>query len=493
MNFHRRLTLFILLGLLALPLAGNATHLAPFINLTEQGLTLSKAGLGLRNWGGGPVSLTVNVGGSVRFALLYWAGRERPCTLDGSGTNCPFTTPYKDQLMIFNGNPLTGTVIGTETQPTSAGGPILNVGYFADVTGIVAAAGTGSKTFTLADGDTNSNLWRLVGVALLVGYTDAANPLTYRVVIWDGADLAYGDDPTPGENRVTAPATLDHGAQSADRAADLYLFAVDGEATRPDNTTISNNPTLFNILNASDGVESDSPVNAINIPAGVSTTTVQMNSEPPGQNPDSLLWIFVALRTPVPNLEELPPPTDTTPPTCPARVVAGPPTQLIITFQDTDSGLASIVVTQSDNADTVVPPFAVGTTDPVTVTATKINQSQSAHVAIQATDTAGNVANCDPIVSLIQRDPKTDPASTLSDVPQAENQLLVMNGKPGLKNFEATVNGYRFKVTGLKDGEQRAIDVSSAMLPGASNVITVKGHGPKDSWATVVVSDGSVQ
>jgi len=492
MVFHRRLSLFILLGVLAQPLAGNATHLMPFINLTEQGLTLSKAGVGLRNWGGGPVNLTVNVGGTVRFALLYWAGRERPCTLDGSGTNCPFTTPYKDQLMIFNGNPLTGTIIGTETQPTSAGGPILNIGYYADVTGIVAAAGTGNQSFTLADGDNTNNLWRLDGAVLLVGYTDAANPLSYRVVLWDGADLAYGDDPTPGENRVTSPATLDHAAQSGDRTADLYLFAVDGEATRPENTTISNNPTLFNILNATDGVESDSPVNSINIPAGVSTTTVQMNSEPPGQNPDSLLWIFVAVRTPIPNLGELPP-GETTPPTCPARVVAGPPTQLIITFQDSGSGLASIVVTQSDNADTVVPPFAVGTTDPVTVTATKINQSQSAHVTIQATDTAGNVANCDPIVSLVQKDPKSDPSSTFSDVAQSEGSLLLINGKPGLKNFEAAVNGVRFKVTGLKDGEQRTIDVSSAMLPGAANVITVKGHGAKDSWATVVVSDGSVQ
>ena len=153
MNFHRKLTLTILALLLAFSAAANATHLAPFIDLQEQGLSMSHDGKGLWSWGGGPVNLTVNIAGPVRFALLYWAGRERPCTLDGSGTNCPYTQPYKDQVMNFNGTPLTGTVIGDETQPVSAGGPILNIGYYADVTGIVSAAGTGSQTFTFSDGD----------------------------------------------------------------------------------------------------------------------------------------------------------------------------------------------------------------------------------------------------------------------------------------------------------------------------------------------------
>jgi hypothetical protein len=489
MRFHRRMTFMVLAGLLACATAASATPLAPFINLQEQGLTLSQTGKGLMGWSGGPENLTVNIGGPVRFALLYWGGRERPCTLDASGTNCPFTQPYKDQQMVFNGTPVTGTVIGTETQPQSAGGPIFNIGYYADVTGIVSAAGTGSKTFTISDGNGASNLWRLDGAGLIVGYRDAANPAFYRVVIWDGMDFAYGDDPTPGDNRVTAPANLNHGAQSVNRTADLYLLAGDGEASRPDNTTVSNNPTFFNILNSAAGPQFNSEIRSITIPANTSVTTVQMNSAPAGQNPDSLLWLLVALRVGVPNLSEVPPGSDSTPPSCPARVVAGPPTQLIVTFQDTESGLSSLVVTQSDNADTVVPPFAAGTTDPVTVTATKINQSQPAHVAITATDLDGNVAACDPVIALYQRDPLADPRATFGDIPQAENKLLIMNGTRGLKNFEATVNGQRFKVTGLKDGEQRTIDISSAMLPGNNNVVAVTGHGPKDSFANVVVWD----
>jgi hypothetical protein len=474
----------VLAGLLACASAAFATHLAPFLDLTEKGLSLTDDAHGLMNWNGGPVNYTITTNGPVRFALLYWAGRDRPCTLDSSGTNCPFTQPYKDQVLNFNGTQITGTVIGTETQPASANGPINNIGYYYDVTSIVAAAGPGTHTFTLSDGDRSSNLWRLDGASLIVGYTDPTENRTFRVMIGDGLDFAYGDDPTPGETRVTAPYTFNHGANSVSRSAELMLVAGDGEATRPDNTTISNNPTQFNILNQAQGPEWNTPMIPINIPAGVGTTTVQMNSAPAGQNPDSLLWEVAALR-----VEQV---SDTTPPVCTARVVGGPPTQLIVTLQDTASGLKSIVVTQSDNADTPVPPFTSGTTDPVTVTATKINQAQSAHVTIQATDVAGNVTTCDPVITLVQRNAQADPQASRFKVPAAENRVLVMNGTPGLKNFEVTVNGTKFKVTGLKDGENRTINIASAMHAG-DNTVTVKGHGPKNSSATVVISDSSVQ
>jgi hypothetical protein len=53
------------------------------------------------------------------------------------------------------------------------------------------------------------------------------------------------------------------------------------------------------------------------------------------------------------------------------------------------------VVTQSENADTVVPPFTFGTTDPVVVRSTKIDQSQPARVTLVVTAVAGNVTTCD--------------------------------------------------------------------------------------------------
>jgi hypothetical protein len=481
MNFHRKLTLAILAGLLACTVAASATPLSLFLDRTERGLTLSHDGKGLMDWGGVPVNLTVDINGPVSFAYLYWAGRERPCTLDASGTTCPFTGA--DQLVTFNGTPISGTEIGNETQPVSGGGPIRNDGYFADVTSIVGAAGTGSRSFTFGDGDPANNFWRFDGVSLIVGYRDASDSTFYRVILFHNLDFAYGDDPTPGETRVTTPVTFDHGSSSSSRPAELRIFAGDGTADRPDNMTISNNPTQFNFLRQANGPEWTATLVNITIPAGVGTTTVQLNSAPAGQNPDSLLWEVAALRVAQ---------VDTAPPVCTARVVGGPPTQLIITLQDGDSGLASIVATQSDNADTPVPPFTVGTNDPVTVTATKIDQSRSAHVTIQATDVAGNVTTCDPVISLVQRSTKEDPQQNRVRVARAESQIQIINSAPGLRTVTALVNGITFKVSGLRNGQVRTIDVSSAMRGGNKNIIVVKGHGPVGGSATVVISDGSV-
>jgi hypothetical protein len=91
-------------------------------------------------------------------------------------------------------------------------------------------------------------------------------------------------------------------------------------------------------------------------------------------------------------------PADTTAPTCVlTATVAGPPKQIQITVQDTGSGLASILVTVSSNADTVVPPFSVGTTSAVLITATKITQTAGSVVELTVTDVAGNKIVCDPV------------------------------------------------------------------------------------------------
>ncbi len=275
MRFHRKLLLNVF-GLLICAAAAHATHLAPFIDLQEQNLNMSHSGKGLMNWTGGPETLTVNIAGPVRFALLYWAGRERPCTLDVSGTNCPFTQPYKDQVMNFNGTPITGTVIGTETQPATGDGTgpaIFNIGYYADVTAIVSAAGTGTQAFTFSDGNGASNLWRLDGVGLLVGYRDPrGRPVPIAFIVWDGLDFAFGTDPTAGETRGTNPVVFNHGVNFANRVADLLLMAGDGDADRPDNTTISNNATQFNILNAIEGPQ-------------FNTTFLPRSTSPPGSAP----------------------------------------------------------------------------------------------------------------------------------------------------------------------------------------------------------------
>lgn len=90
---------------------------------------------------------------------------------------------------------------------------------------------------------------------------------------------------------------------------------------------------------------------------------------------------------------------DTTPPACTLiAIIPGPPKQIQVEVQDTGSGLATIVVTDTTNAATVVPAFVPGTTDPVVVTSTKLDQSLGSRLALHVTDVAGNVTDCDPVV-----------------------------------------------------------------------------------------------
>ena len=211
----------------------------------------------------------------------------------------PSVSTLQRQILRFDGNLITGTIIGTEGQPVSAGGPINNIGFLADVTSIVQAKGTGTQTFTVADGDTGSNLFRLNGAGLIVIYTDVSDSNQYRLMVFDGLDFAYGDDPTSGDARVTAPATFNHGSITGARQAALTLFTGDAEAARPDRVDISNNPSLLNTLDGSDGASWDTDTHTINIPSGVGSTTVQVFSAPAGQNPDSILWELAMLRVPL--------------------------------------------------------------------------------------------------------------------------------------------------------------------------------------------------
>jgi hypothetical protein len=75
------------------------------------------------------------------------------------------------------------------------------------------------------------------------------------------------------------------------------------------------------------------------------------------------------------------------------HTIAGPPTEEEFTVREAN-GLQSIVLIKAANADVPVPPFTVGTTDSLTITATKIDQTQPATVSFSVTDLSGTVATC---------------------------------------------------------------------------------------------------
>ena len=299
MNRSVKLCSVVVFLLVFLAAAVHATPLQISLDIQGQGLAVAEGGVGTQGIGSGSRSFTVDIGGPVQAALLYWAGRDRPCPQSGGVCVVPFQ-PYKDQVIRLDSTLITGTIIGTEGQPVSGGGPINNIGYLADVTTLVQAKGTGLQTFTVRDGNTASNLFRWNGVGLLVIYTDPADSAMWRVITYHGLDFAYGADPTPGPTRVTDPVTFNHGADVVAREGRLRIFSGDGVAARPDRIDISNNPSVVNGLDSSDGASWDTDVLLFNIPAGVGSTTVQLFSAPPNQNPDSLLWTLGVLRLPLP-------------------------------------------------------------------------------------------------------------------------------------------------------------------------------------------------
>ena len=56
----------------------------------------------------------------------------------------------------------------------------------------------------------------------------------------------------------------------------------------------------------------------------------------------------------------------------------------------------------------------------------------------------------------------------LTDIPQAESKVTVININPCLKNLSVTVNGKKLEVAGLKGTQERTIDISSAMVEGTA-------------------------
>ncbi|MGH2544967.1 MAG: DUF7507 domain-containing protein, partial [Ardenticatenaceae bacterium] len=198
-------------------------------------------------------------------------------------------------------HPVTGVIIGSESQPVSGTGPINNIGFRADVTSIVQGgfAGAGTYNFGIRDGNLSNNLNVLDGAGLLVIFEDPADFNTYRAILYEGLDFAYGDDPTPGDTRETAPVIFKYAASGDARTANLTLFVGDPTPERPDRVEISDNSDLVNQLVSADGEQWDSPTIGIDIPAGVSQTTVQLFSEPRFSNPDSLLWELGVLRIPI--------------------------------------------------------------------------------------------------------------------------------------------------------------------------------------------------
>jgi hypothetical protein len=266
---------------------------------------------------------------------------------------------------------------------------------------------------------------------------------------------------------VTTTGTLSQNGSFTDPDADTWTATVDygdGSGTQPLtlsgknftlNHTYTSSGTFTVTVSVDDGV------------SGVGTDTVQVTVQIPQ--------------------------TDTTGPSC---LMTGTGTNsagqkyIDITARDTGSGLAAVEVTKSANANTAVPAFTVGTTNPLVIRATKIDQSRGSQIALRVTDVAGNVTDCDPVDQTLVRDHGTPQIVTLTGIPQAEGTLTIQNGSPGFQTIMILVNNRPFMVNRLRNGETRDVNIAAAMRPGENNTITIIPLGRRGASAYIIVWDG---
>lgn len=175
------------------------------------------------------------------------------------------------------------------------------------------------------------------------------------------------------------------------------------------------------------------------------------------------------------------------------RVVEITPTHIVVEAQDGD-GLAVISVLDSQNAQTIVPSFSPGTTESVLIRSTKIDPSFGSRVSLLVIDSGCPCAAariCDPLLTTVLRATGRPVSESYSGLPQEEDTVTIVNGRPGLNHLDIYVNGIRFRVNDLGAEEERTIDVSAAMLSGDVNMITLKTQGKPGTSATVLLWDGA--
>lgn len=182
---------------------------------------------------------------------------------------------------------------------------------------------------------------------------------------------------------------------------------------------------------------------------------------------------------------------DAAPPICLLTVLSGPPLQLRLSFQDPDSGLSQVEVLVAENTDVSIPPFTPGSTDELIGLATKIDQTRSGRLTVRATDVAGNSIDCDPVITREIRIAGRPETHTFAGVPPAEHVVTVLNGDPGLSQIRIEVNGKKLTISGLTDGEERTIDVRSAIIPGADSTFTLTAHGRPGGSAEIMIWEGN--
>lgn len=169
------------------------------------------------------------------------------------------------------------------------------------------------------------------------------------------------------------------------------------------------------------------------------------------------------------------------------------------TVQDSESGVAEVVVTEQQNVTFKPAPgqdghlggVVFGTTETFIVKATQVDALQPGLSALRVKDVAGNAAVCDLAAFMAVRSTGKPALVTMSGVAKAKHVVTIFNGAPGLKNLDVIVNGVKIKVAGAADNAIAQFDIGTALHDG-DNTITVTAYAKPGSRAAVVIGEAAM-
>lgn len=236
----------------------------------------------------GTININVPTGATIKQVLLYWEGQH--------------TTPNGDNTITVNGNAVTGTLIGGPTNffwGWSVNTYVKSSSYRKDITNL-GIIHPGSNTVTIKDESFN---YRNNGAGIIVIFD---NGQSADVQLKDGNDLAYYQFASPLDTTTTQAFTFEPVTISRTATISMFFSSVrDSVGFHPSVIEISIDGILvkemIDALNSGDGLEWDTLVTTVNIPAGAKSLSIKALSKNKGTTtlqPASFAWITAGISIP---------------------------------------------------------------------------------------------------------------------------------------------------------------------------------------------------
>ena len=337
----------------------------------------------------------------------------------------------------------------------------------------------------------------------------ACNVFDGTAYAWVGGEPAFGELPdgeyffavldtakNPNPNDGSDPANL---SDDFDPYTNRDFTVVDGEIAAYTGTHDVDGPVATGSLSAQGRRGASGTTNVSS-----ALTRIRLSPYRPAQNVSGVYQLAVCAIAAVGGRRTYPvdprncrfdlfkvPGADHVPPQCPRPefgVNADGQRTVRQVFTD-GGGIDSLTVREVRNANWTLSNFYRGTPGPVTITATKLDQSVRSFIEIYVQDVAGNRRTCDPVLATMRPTRQGTGIQRFTRLGQDESKIDVHNGRPGYRTVRITVNARHFRTVGLRAGQTRKFDVARLMRPGKRNTIVVRGTGAPGATADIVIAN----